>query len=353
MYGLSAGRVVIFGLAVANAIAAEPPAITGTPIVDTARVLLWPNDRGDVKPNLNDTTSNLLFDFHGELNECDFVLSSEGNYHPALHDLWPIFLAQFKDHPLKNAFYSTSPPVFTEQTQNGVLQFGNLYAKCRPQLAVAGIEEIKKLQEAKLTEGEPVPFYEDRGEVILVKKGNPKHIQTVWDLGRADIHYVSPNPDKESGAFKSYLSTIYGIAAKDPHPPAGMTPEKLIDALFNSPKVQDKWLTGTRIHHRDVPWSIAYGKADAGVIIYHLGRFTQQTFPEQFDIVPLGGSVDNPQPLPGTTTTVRYVVRVKGEWNPRQTEATQAFINALLSDEFTAILQKQGLRRPANYSKAK
>lgn len=353
MYAMRAGLPVICIFGLAAAFAAEPPAISGTPAVDTAQILLWPNDQGEVKPNLNNPDSNVLFDFHGELNECDFVLSSEGNYHPALHDIWPVFLAKFKDTPLKNAFYSTSPPVFTEQTRNGVLQFGNLYVKCRPQLAAGGIEEIKKLQEAQLTEGEPIPFYEDRGEVILVKKGNPKHIKTVWDLARADVHYVSPNPDKEPGAFKNYASTIYGIAMKDPHPPAGKSAEKLITAIFDARKIQDKWLAGTRIHHRDIPWSIAYGKADAGIIIYHLGRFTQQTFPEQFDIVPLGGNADNPQPLSGTVTSVRYVVKVKGEWNSRQREAAQTFIDTLLSDDFTAILQKRGLKRPADFEKMK
>ena len=350
MYGLRVGFFLsVFGMTIA--MAKEPPTITGTPMIDTPRLLLWPNDQGELKPNLNDATSNVLFDFHGELNECDFVLSSEGNYHPALHDIWPIFQAKFKDQPLKNAFYTTSPPVFTEQTQNGVVQFGNLYAKCRPQLAAAGMEEIKKLQEAGLTDGEPIPFYEDRGEVILVKKGNPKHIKTIWDLARADVHYVSPNPEKEVGAFKNYLNTIYAIAVQDPHPPAGMNAEKLINSIFNSAKTPDKWLAGTRIHHRDVPWSIAYGKSDAGVIIYHLGRFTQQTFPEQFDIVPLGGSVDNPQPLPGTVTSVRYVVKVKGEWSARQREAAQTFIDTLLSEDFTEILQKRGLKRPADFGK--
>lgn len=35
------------------------------------------------------------------------------------------------------------------------------------------------------------------------------------------------------------------------------------------------------------------------------------------------------------------------------TEATQAFINALLSDEVMAMLQKRGPKRPTDFSKAK
>lgn len=335
----------IFSMLTATA-AATPPAITGTPTLDAPTLLGWPTDRGDLEPNLNDPTSNLLHDFHGELNRCDMMFSSEGNYHPALHDVWPLFLQKFKNAPLQNAFYTTSSPMFVPQIQNGVVQIGNMYAKCRPQVVAGAEDAIKKLQAAGLAEGEPLPLYQDRGVVILVKKGNPKKIRTVWDLARTDVHYVTPNPTHESGAFKRYLESLHGIAANDPNKPAGMTADKLIDAIFNHSKPQAKWLAGARIHHRDVPWSIAHGRADAGIIIYHLGRFIQQTFPDRFDVVPLGGTADDPKPLLGTKTGVRSVVRVKGKWTARQREATEALIDTLMSPAFTTILERRGLQRP-------
>lgn len=323
------------------------PAITGKPTLDVPPLLAWPHDRGDVEPNLNDPTSNVLFDLHGDIDRCDMMFSSEGNYHPALQDVWPLFLARFKDKPLVNAFYTTSSPMFVPQIQNGVVQIGNVYAKCRPQLVAASDDALKKLQAAGLAEGEPIPLYQDRGVVILVKKGNPKKIRGVWDLARADVRYVTPNPTHEPGAFKRYLENLHGIAANDPNKPAGMTADKLIEAIFNQPQATAKWLTGARIHHRDVPWSIAHGRADAGVIIYHLGRVSQQTFPDRFEIVPLGGTADDPKPLPGTKTGVRSLLRVKGEWTPRQRDATEALIETLGSPEFSAILARRGLARPA------
>jgi hypothetical protein len=336
--------------AAAFSVNAAVPVITGTPEIDAPQLLLWPTDRGTVQPNLNDPTSNTLYDFHGEISSCDMVFSTEGNYHPALHDAWPIFLAKFKDDPLKNVFYTTSPPVFAPQALNGILQFGNLYATCRPQLAAGSMKAIKKLQDAGLAAGTPIPFYQDRGEVILVKKGNPKRIASVWDLARPDVRYASPNPTLEPGAFGNYVNTIYGIAANDPSAPPGMTPEALVDAVFNNSRhVPHKWLAGPRIHHRDVPWSIAYGRADAGVILYHLALYAKQTFPDQFDIVPLGGTVSNPQPLPGSASSVRYLVRVQGDWNGRQNQATQALIDTLLSNDFTTILQAHGLARPNGF----
>lgn len=329
---------------------AEMVLINGKPVIDAPRALEWPYDRGVVSPNLNDPTSNILHDFHGDLSSCELVFSTEGNYYPALRDIWPIFLAKFKDRPLRNWFYSTSPPVAVPQLANGVVQFGNLYAACRPQVVVGTGKVMKRLEEAGYVDGVLYPLYKDRGSVILVKKGNPKNIRTVWDLGREDVRFVSPNPELEPGSFGTYAETIYGISGNDPHPPTNMTPEGLIGAIFNgTARVTDKWLAGPRIHHRDIPWSIAFGKADAGLILYHLGLYAMQTFPEKFDIVPLGGTVEDPQPLEGTIIGTRYVVRVKGNWTARQKEAGEKLVQTLLSGDFTAILIKRGMVRPEGF----
>lgn len=326
------GNVPVFAL----------PPITQTPVIDSPPILAWPTDRGSVVPNLNDNTANTLHDLHAQIDSCELMLSTEGNYHPALRDIWPVYLAKFKDKPLKNWAYSTSPPVVTQQLANGQLQIGNFYSSCRPSVAVVNIQIIEKLKADGLADGQETPLYIDRGSVILVKRGNPKKILSVWDLGRDDVRVVTPNPDREKGAFLTYAETLYGIASKDPHPPEGKTADALFNSIFNS----GKWLAGERIHHRNTPWSVAYGQADATIIYSHLARYTKATFPEQFDIVALGGTMDNPQPLPGTQLGVRYIVRIKGNWNPRQLEAREKLIETLLSKEFTEILQQRGLARP-------
>lgn len=329
---------------------AEMPQIKGHPVIDAPNLLEWPYDSGTLEPNLNNPTSNTLHDFHAKISSADLVLSTEGNYHPALRDIWPIFLAKFKDRPLQNWFYTTSPPVAVPQLDHHLVQFGNLYATCRPQVVVATPKVMRKLEEAGYCNGKPTALYKDRGSVILVKKGNPKNVRTVWDLGRDDVHFVSPNPKLEPGSFNNYAQAIHDIAENDPHPPKNITADKLIDKIFNaSEKNQDKWLAGPRIHHRDIPWSIAYGRGDAGLILYHLGLYISQTFPDKFEIVPLGGSVENPQPLKGTTIGTRYVVGIKGDWTPRQLEARDILIQTLLSDDFTKILEKRGLIRPEGF----
>lgn len=330
-----------------TAISAEMPKITGTPEIDTPALLQWPGDRGDIQPNLNNPTSNTLFDFHGEINDCDLVLSTEGNYHMALHDLWPLVMAQFKEQPLHNAFYTTSPPLVIDQIKHHMVAFGNLYATCLPSVAVANKKLMDKLLAQGMNDGEPIPLYKDRGIVILVKKGNPKKIQSVWDLGREDVHFVTPNPTLEPGAYNSYANSVYNIASQDKHPPKGWTAEKLINVMYNNAgHTKHKWLAGARIHHRDVPWSVAYGEADAGVILYHLGKYTRDTFPATLEIVSLGGTVDDPQPLPGTTIATRYVIRLKGDWNERQIKARDVLMTEFASADFTKILLQHGLQRP-------
>ena len=333
---------------------AEMPKITGKPVVDAPPMLDWPTDQGPVLPNLNDPSANILNDFHAQIADCDLVFSTEGNYYPALKDIWPVFLAKFKDQPLTNWFYTTSPPVSWDQIENRILQVGNLYATCRPAVVVAPAKLIARLEQAGHTEGPVYPLFRDRGQVILVKKGNPKKIQTVWDLGRKGVRLITPNPELEPGAFGNYAGTIYHIAAQDPHPPKGTNAKKLFNQIFNGGSGDpEKWLAGPRIHHRDLPWSIAFGKADAAVILYHLGLYTQQTFPDKFALVPLGGTQADPQPLAGTISNIRYLVRIKGNWTSRQLEAREKLVETLLSDDFTKVLEKRGLTRPPAASQAR
>lgn len=346
----AAWLVLLISIAPAQA---DMPQITGKPVLDTPQLLAWPRDIGTTEPNLHDPDSNVLYDLHGQIASCDLVLSTEGNYHMVLREIWPLVLRTLtaKHIAWHNVLYTTSPPIFLPQLKNGTVQFDNLNMNCRPSVAVGSKAVMDKLVAQGYADGKPVPLYQDRGDVILVKKGNPKHIESVWDLGRAGVHLVTPNPEGEPGAYISYRDAIYNIAKADKHPPSGWTAEKLIHTIFNGASGDpDKWLTGYRIHHRDEPWSVAYGKADAAVILYHLGRYTEETFPNLFEIVPLGGTVTDPQPLTGTKVDVRYVAAIKGNWSPKQKKARDILLNILLSESFTQALERHGLQRTTGFT---
>jgi hypothetical protein len=341
-----------------SAVPPLPPAIIGDPVVDSPLNLLsWPQDVPNTVPDLTEPTANRLNDLHARFSDCDFALSSAGNYHMALRELWyDVFLPNYtSDLGLKNWFYITSPPITLNQIKNKSVVFGNVSLTCRPQVAVGPPAFITQLTAAGYTTGAPVPVFHSRGNVLLVKKGNPKYIQSVWDLRRPDVSVVTPNPSTEKSTFDNYSQSIYSIAANDDqNAPGGWDAVRLFNAIFNAsvpnedlgvPHVRNKWFIGTKIHHREVPWSIAYGQADAGVLFYHLALNAVQNFPDLFEIVPLGGTADDPQPLPGNRISTHQAIRINGAWTPLQQTAADRFIDALNSSEFTRILTKYGLTR--------
>ena len=323
---------------------AGPPAITGAPLIDRPALLNWPDDQPALQPDLTEPTANTLSDLHGSVGGCDMVLSTAGNYHMALRDLWyGVYLPHVADLGMKNWFYTTSPPVAVDQIANQHIGVGNLRSSCRPQVAVGPQSLMDGLALQQSVEGPPVPIIKNRGNVILVKKGNPKNILSIWDLGRDDVRVVFPHQELESGSFGNYKNSIYNIAlnARDQ-----AYADELFNRIFNNATVRGKWLSGQRIHHREVPWSIAVGHADAGLLFYHLALYAVRTFPDRFDIVPLGGTVADPQPLPGNNVGTLYAVRITGDWNFVQYTARERMMRALESTQFTTILLRHGLDRP-------
>ena len=324
------------------------PYISGRPLLDAPPLLQWPANRPAAAADLTDPTSDTLVDLHGDIQNCrnvDLVFSTEGNYHMALKTLWYRDLLPRYHATIRNWYYTTSPPVTLPQTKFHDFSIGNLHLACRPELAVASLKVMGKLKAAGITDGEPVELMQSRGNVLLVKRGNPKHILSIWDLARPDVHIVTPNPYNEPGAFINYATTIYEVAAHDPHPPQGWTAARLFNAVFNSP-TPGKWLMGARIHHRDEPWSVADGHADVAVIMYQLGAYTAQVLPKDFSLVPLGGTIQDPQPLPGSYISKAYMVKIKGHWTARQKRARDDLMDLLQSETFTKILARDGLSRP-------
>jgi len=300
----------------------------------------------------------------------------------ALRDLWYDYYLPRTEHLVRNWYYTTSPPISPEQIQNKTLTFGNIRLECTPSLAVGPAGLMNSLRELGVIDGEPVPVIRNFGNVILVKKGNPKNIQSIWDLGRKHVRIVTSNPHTETGSFTNYSNSIYNIAANDGNPPHNWTAERLFHSIFNQTnsrhqkfKKHDKdkngyernddgyshyknhhsnikkWLSGERIHHREVPWSIAHGKADAGLMFYHLGLYMVRTFPDLFEIIPLGGTQETPEPVSGNRVATLFVARITGEFNQDQIQAREELIDAYLSVDFDLILDRHGLRRPLGFTR--
>lgn len=98
--------------------------------------------------------------------------------------------------------------------------------------------------------------------------------------------------------------------------------------------------------HREQPWAVHSGAADAGVIFYHLALYFTRTFPDKFEIVPLGGTAKNPKPVKGNKVGVLQAVRIKGGWTAKQKKAQEKLMDAFQTKGFTKTLSKHGIRRP-------
>ena len=73
--------------------------------------------------------------------------------------------------------------------------------------------------------------------VLVVREGNPKHIQDWGDLARADVAPVAPNPKTSSAAKLAYLSA-WGWALSQPEG-SEATAEALVRALYTHAVVLD------------------------------------------------------------------------------------------------------------------
>jgi len=327
--------VLLFAFS-ANAQIRSTPTITGEPQIYSPDLLDWKTDFKPKHPDLTEPTSNRIYDLHMQINNCnafDFILSTSGNYHMALTEFWyDYFLPKYQ---VKNWFFSTSPPISYEQTKHQALSFSNVALLCKPHLAVGPKGVMENLKKGELIEGEPIPMFTNRGNVLLVKKGNPKNIQSIWDLSKPDIILATSNPFTEPGSFGNYANSIYNIAL---HNKSAKDARQLFQSLFG--KGTKKWVTGKRIHHREVPHLIYKNQADVSIVFYHLARYFVKSFPNEFEIVPIGGTIKKPAPLKGNKVAKLFIVRIKSPLTKKQRYLREAFVKAIQNRKLDPYLLK-------------
>ena len=151
-----------------------------------------------------------------------------------------------------------------------------------------------------------VPFVRNQGNVLLVKKGNPKQILKVSDLRREDIRLFLSNPDTEKASFTAYYNTLKVMSSGQTAGP-GFPDDKI---------EQGRVLFGKRIHHREAPQAVADDRVDVAVVYYHLALRYVRIFPSLFEIVPLGGTALDPQPPPENIISLTHVGLINdgGQW---------------------------------------
>lgn len=229
--------------------------------------------------------SNLCLDFHGDPVNAQLVVFSDGNHHMALKDCLDIFLKRNKS--LSGIFYATTPPgPLVNMLRTGGLQMGNLFIAVSPHVFISPPQVLDTLAAEGYIQTHQ-PFMQNRGSVLLVKKGNPKNVSGVADLAQKRLRLFLSNPESETVSYRGYMDTLKAIAAAE-----GVEPSFLADTTGTG------IVYGERIHHREAPQALADDRADAAIVYYHLALRYIRIFPALFDMVPLGGTALDPQPGP-------------------------------------------------------
>ena len=342
------------------------PEITTEPVVLGQKTLIWLREGGnDTIPqrpfDYPDLTgqANVLDDWHMQTSpdDWDLLVSTAGNFNRFLN----VFYRQkyLPNNPVVSAGqwgYSTSPPISIDQLDNGGrLAFGNMEIRGIPMVVMGPNSIMNAVVDGGYNDGERAKILSNFGNVLLVPAGNPKNIRDIWDLGRQGVRVVTSNPETEPGSFGNYSSSVFNIAFREVEAATGdiELADKRASRLFNNvfnPRNNEqrkKWVVGDRIHHRDLPQALADGEADVGLIFYHLAQTAIEANPGLFEIVPLGGTVENPEPLLGNRVATMQAIRINGDWTPQQIiNRDNFFLEITEPADNSALLAQFWLREP-------
>ena len=258
--------------------------------------------------------SNWVLDFHGDPHRAGLAIFSDGNHHMALEAVVRAFLSA--NPAVGDVFYTTTPPApLVDALKGDGLALGNLRISRKPEVFIGPDNIIGGLADAGLV-SRHLAFAESRGNVLLVRRDNPKGINAVEDLLRDDVSLTCSNPKSERASFEVYEQALRNLAR------ASVSDE---EALIEKLSVAGPRTVHSQvIHHREVPELIAGGQADAAIIYYHLALRYSRIFPDIFEFVDLAGILTD-DPVADNPTTRYHIGLIGdgGEWGERFMEFIQ------------------------------
>jgi len=281
----------------------------------------WARDRTG-QPAWFHAGSNLSLDFHGDPRRAQLVVFSDGNHHMALEGCLRQFLAR---HPqAEDVFYATTPPgVLLQWIDAGAVNLGNLCLTLRPHAFISPPNILDRVVDAGHAASH-VPFMRSRGNVLLVRRRNPKGIHTISDLMRPDVRLFLSNPKTETASYEVYARSLEGLARR----------QGLAANVLGGVRI----VHGERIHHREAPQALADDRADAAFLYYHLALRYTRIFPEMFELLAIDGTPEDPAPENAVSRFHLALIGDGGNWGKRLREF-------MLGPEATAIYAHHGLLR--------
>ncbi len=256
-------------------------------------------------------------DFFGDVVDPQLVVFFGGNQFMVLDDLLKEFR---KAHPeYVRIFVETLPPgILAKQIEQGALVVGNMRIDLKPDVYAAGKNRMDLTPEwfARTTS------YAQNRLAILVRKGNPKKVLSLRDLGRPEVRVSMPNPAWEG----------IGKRIEDSYEKAG-------GAALKTAIMETKVRTGatylTQIHHRQSPLRVLYDQSDAAPVWYT----------EAFYQKMLGHPVEGIEVPAKENIVANYIAGVmKAAPHAKAAEDFVAFLN---SPQGQAVYKKYGFLPPA------
>jgi len=203
--------------------------------------------------------SNVVYDFHGDPCRADLIITMEGNQFMAIPEVIQAF-HKYVGEPVSIFYVTLPPPRFRPLIEGKSLSIGNLVLSTRPHVVMGPPEFMAKIKEFITP---PQTFMENKGVVLVFKRGNPKGISSPQDLMRPEIKIAISNPQTEQNSYQVYLKALSHVPGL-------------------KEKIEKEALKSQVIHHREVPAFIYHGWADVAPLYFHFAYYYQnpQFFPE-------------------------------------------------------------------------
>ncbi|MFD2871270.1 molybdate ABC transporter substrate-binding protein [Mucilaginibacter ximonensis] len=251
-------------------------------------------------------------DLYGDINDPQLVIFFAGNQFMVVDDLLAAFKAKYPQY--ERVFAETLPPgILARQIEAGSIVVGNMRINLKPDVYTAGKSGIEKTPDLF---SRIVPYATNKLS-IMVRKGNPKHIQGLTDLAKKDIRVSMPNLQTEG--IGTQIMEAYARAGG----------EKLQKAVMEE-KVKANSTYLTKIHHRETPMRILYGDSDAGPV------WSTEVLYQQM----IGNPIEGVElPAKDNVTATYVAASLKIAPHP---QAAKDFLDFLGSAEAKAIYKKYG-----------
>lgn len=260
----------------------------------------------------------------GDSYKASLVMYLAGNQFMVMDDLIKDF--QKRNPDIKSVYVETIPPGQILKSQ--ILRQGRINkqktAKNPDLYASVNLNHLRTLAKKGLMK--EYMIYTHNKLEIMVAKGNPKHIKGVEDLARQDVVLSLPNPITE-GIAKFYVMPMLkqnGLYEK-------LTADRSCKHCWAIPK--KTWFTAR--HHRETPYRIEHGKADAGIVWATEVVYAQSE----------GRPVEGVALPPKDSMADKVAYAIGGLTTGRNPANAKRFLEYLGTDAAQAIYEKHGFIR--------